>query len=456
MELEELINDFLIENTGPATGCTEPIAVAYATSLAYNQLIKNNDSKTKNFDLSKLESIEIEVDRDVYKNAFSVCIPNTNGLKGMDVASALGIFSNPDQDLNLLNSLDEEKISKAYEVLEQNKINVKKVVDKKDKSSLDIKVKVHYENNFAEARIEKEHTNVTEIKVNGDFIYSRQKKNDVKKKLFDYSVLSIKNIIEIVDSISLDSSILNKVYLGIDMIKDIANQGLSKEQNFELNVGKGLQKIYGIEGSDVEKLLANITKNEVLDLVEIISAAAGDARMGGANYPIMSTAGSGNQGITALTPIYVVGEVYGISKKEQAKAALVSHMVTRYVTEYSGYLSALCGCAIKAGIGSAAGVAYMLSKNNKEKDVSNAINYVVSDITGIICDGAKAGCANKLSTASRQATRSALLALDQNIIPSDNGIVYSDANKTIKAIGEISKSMVTTDLSIIYLMQNKK
>ncbi len=455
MDLEKYIETFLNENTGAATGCTEPIAVAYATSLAYNAI--NNSNGSGKLDIDKFESIEIETDRDVYKNALAVNIPNTNGHKGMGIASAMGLFANPDDKLNLLNSLTEEEINNAYEILNSNKVIIKEVVDNDEKSSLDIKVKVKYKGIIGEARIQKNHTNVTEIKLNDKIIFENNNGNlKIKSSQIDYKALNLKFILDKVDSIPMDSRILDLAYEGIKMNQEIADAGLATNTNFGITLGKNLQNEYETQGTSVVELLKGKTKSQALNMVEIIAAAAGDARMGGANYPVMSTSGSGNQSITALLPIMVVGEIYNKSKAEQSKAALVSHMVTRYVTEHSGYLSGLCGCAIKAGIGVTAGIAYMMAEENKEEIVNNAINYLASDITGIICDGAKDGCATKLSTAARQATRSAKMALSGSKIEADNGIIYQSADDTIKGIGQISAAMVSTDQKIVYLMQNKK
>jgi L-cysteine desulfidase len=250
---------------------------------------------------------------------------------------------------------------------------------------------------------------------------------------------TIDDLLELVQSMTDREK--KEVYKGIVMNKKIAEEGL--EGNYGLNIGKSLQKMAKRDNTDDSMVIQ----------VRIMVAAAADARMGGASIPVMSTSGSGNQGITALVPIAVLAEHKDIEYDKVCEAALLSHLITKFTHLYSTHLSALCGCAVKAGIGAAAGITYLL--NGSTEQINNAINLVVANITGIICDGAKEGCALKLATAAAVATESALMALEGIKVPSDNGIIYENAEKTIEALGSISNSMVETDNEIIRLMQQK-
>jgi L-cysteine desulfidase len=240
---------------------------------------------------------------------------------------------------------------------------------------------------------------------------------------------------------NLSPSEKREVYKGVLMNKAIAEEGLRGD--YGLGLGK--------------KLLAmrekGIISDSVLTDVRIMAAAAGDARMGGANMPVMSTCGSGNQGITALIPPLVVSERFELNKDRLIESAMLSHLVTKLVSDNSGYLSAMCGCSIKAGIGATAAVTYLMGGDIER--INNAINITTANITGTICDGAKEGCSLKLSTAAGTATESAFMALEGMVVPSDNGIVFEKAEDTIKGIGKISKAMVATDGAIVGIMQEK-
>jgi len=385
--------------------------------------------------------IQIKSDRDVYKNAIAVAIPGTDGQKGMGIAAAIGLYCDPSKRLNLFKDINENIVKKANKVLNSGKVAIKYLEKQKKKPHLDIQVTLKYiindKLNTAYVRIQDEHDNITKIQINNEIIYEGLRKFEkLEREEFPET---IEEMIEIVKSMSLEEKEL--VYEGIIMNKKVAEEGLKGD--YGQKIGKFIQTLTKKEDTEHSLIMQGRTK----------SAAAADARMGGCNLPVMSTSGSGNQGITALVPIAVVGELKHISYDKICEAALLSHLLTKMTHLYSTHLSALCGCAVKAGIGAAAGITYLL--NGSVKQIHNAINLLAANITGIICDGAKAGCALKLSTAAGVAIESALMALEGVKIPTDNGIIYSRAEDTIKAIGKISDSMVETDFTILEIIQQK-
>jgi L-cysteine desulfidase len=231
------------------------------------------------------------------------------------------------------------------------------------------------------------------------------------------------------------------VYDGLLMNNRVAEEGLKGD--YGLKVGKNLK-------AQIDR---GIIDDSVISEVKIRTAAAGDARMSGAKLPVMTTSGSGNQGILAVMPIAVVGEKFSLEKRKICEAALLSHLVTNFVARQSGDLSAICGCAIKAGFGAAAGVTFLLGGG--EEEINNAVNIVAANITGMICDGAKDSCALKLFTASEAATEAAFMAVSGMKVSPDNGIIFPRAEDTIRAVGKISLSMVSTDREIVKIMQEK-
>lgn len=437
---------FLENNVKPATGCTEPIAVGYAVSLAYhalfNDLPKDFGVECPEPEYEKIRTISVKTDRDVYKNALAITIPGTNGQKGMVIAAAMGLYCHPSEELNLFAGVTQEVIQKSNQVLDGGKIILEEVDDTAERSELDIQVTFEYliDNvpKKAYTRLQYEHNNIRQIKVDGNLVY--EGRGGKTTKLSEELPNTLRGLIGIVRELTDEEK--NKVYEGIEMNKRIAEEGLKSD--YGLRNGKQLQAL-------VEQ---GALSNSLITEVRIKAAAAGDARMGGANMPVMSTAGSGNQGITALIPILVIGERKGMEKDKMSEAAMLSHLVTKYVSNYSGYLSAICGCAIKAGMGATAGVTYLLGGDIKQ--INNAINIMAANVTGMICDGAKESCALKLSTAAGTATESAIMALNSMEVPSDNGIINKRAEITMVNIGKIAKAMVPTDIEIVRIMQNNK
>ncbi len=442
---------FLKKYVKPATGCTEPIAVGYATSLAYhaifNDIIKVNENDNfifKNLpseiEIDKIKQISIETDLNVFKNAYSNIIPGTNGQKGMAIASAMGLFSDPRKKLNLFDGISSESIQKAKQILKSNKIIIKKI-EWSDKPDLDIQVSVEYQVNSniktAYVRVQKDHDNVTEIRVDGKILFEGSWKKEVEDK--EKFPEKIEELFKVARSIT--SEEIEEVYKGIIMNKKVVDEGMNND--YGLKIGRTLHKIAQQEGYE-ESLIAQ---------VRIKVGSAGDARMGGASIPVMTTSGSGNLGIMAIIPITVMGEMKNIDKDKICEAILFSHFITKLADISCGHLSALCGCAIKAGIGVTAGITYLLGGSLEQ--IHAAINLMAANNTGFICDGAKESCALKLSTAAGTATECALMALNGMKVSPDNGIIFENAEDTIKAIGQISDSMAPTDVEILKIIQEK-
>ena len=437
------IKKYLAENVKPATGCTEPVAVAYAVAMAYSALKgvlpPDFGDITPPDNPDDIIEINVKTDRNVYKNALSITIPGTDGEKGMAVAAAMGVFLSPKKGLDLLSNVNETVLKNSRKILSENKIVIQ--AENADTFQLDINVKltalVDGKPKTGTVRIQGRHDRVTRIAIEDKTVFSDE---SVFTKGSEEAIpQKIDSLLHLLDDI--DDTVIETLFKGLDMNMETARLGL--EHTYGLGLGRHLMTLTdkGILGKGV-----------ITD-VRIMAAAAGDARMGGALTPVMSTAGSGNQGIAALIPIAVISNAGGISREKTAKAALFSHLITKYVGIYSGGLSALCGCAVKAGIGAAAGITYLLGGGIKE--IHNVINIMAANITGIICDGAKEGCALKLSTAAGTAAESAYLAMDGLIVTGKNGMIFDDADQTIQSIGKVSNAMITTDQSVVNIMQSK-
>ena len=437
---------FLEQNVKPAFGCTDPVTVGYGVALAYhaiyNCLPPGGTCNCPDAKTELVKTIKIKQDRDSYKNGIAIAIPGTNGKKGTALAAALGLFLNPANALSIFEGISEDIIKKAEHLVDDGKIYFEKNDDSSETASIDVCVELEYLLNgtitLSKARIQIKPDAISEIVVDGKMLYEKNPENEMAAE--EMVPESLDEMIDIVTN--LKTTERDILFEGLEMNKKIAVEGL--QNDYGLQLGKNLSAL-SHDG---------VLTDSIITRIKEMAAAAGDARMGGASMPVMSTAGSGNQGITGLIPIVVVGEEKGIDKHKMVEAAMLVHLVTKFMLNQSAYLSAICGCAVKAGIGAAAGVAYLLGGTREQ--IGNAINIMAANITGIICDGAKAGCALKLSTAAAAAAESAFLAIAGMKVPSDNGILFERPEDTIKKIGELSREMVSADVKIVDIMQSKE
>jgi L-cysteine desulfidase len=438
------IQKFLHTTAIPATGCTEPAAIAYAASVAYHALSGYIPPAFTGYDPShspgKILRIEVATDRNVYKNAASAIVPGLDGRKGPAVAAAAGIFLPPMAGLDIFSGMTPEKRSKATVLALSDRIICRINPEIPHGISPDISVSITVENGetvkTGSARISGRHDHVAEIFVGKQLVYTGEKPCKSSEESIPDSIIGMIRIAESMDAPDIDAA-----YRGVEMNLALATTGMNCP--YGLGLGKNLRSVLTNQKGHLS----------LIDKVRIAAAAAADARMGGAPYPVMSSAGSGNQGITALVPVGIIGLECKFSKTETARAALISHMVTRKADRYAGHLSALCGCSIKAGIGATAGVTYLIGGGAGE--ITTAINLMVANVTGTICDGAKPGCSLKIATAAGIATECAFLAAGGMKIPAGNGIIRPSANGTMRMLEKISHAMISVDTAIIDILEEK-
>lgn len=417
--------DILNREMVPAEGCTEPIAVAYAVSLAVDTLGETP------------KNIDILLSANVIKNALGVGIPGT-GKVGIDIAAALGaIIKKPEKKLEILKGFSEEELKKANELISSKKI---KVSQKDTKEKLYIEVIAKGENNNSKVIILKDHTNVVLIEKNGEMILDKEINDASNENVSKSSDLTIKSIYEFA---------VNTPFEEIEFILKAAdiNSKVSEE---------GLKGGYGLEVGNkiIENKDFNLFTNNMANKIIAATAAASDARMDGCTMTIMTTAGSGNQGIACSMPIVETAKALGKSKEDLARALVISNLITIHLKEYMGRLSPLCGAGIAGATGACCGITYLLGGNLT--NIKHAVNNMISDIAGMICDGAKSTCALKIATATNAALQCATLAMN-NISPSSkDGIVFGDAEDTIRNIEVLVKEgLSNTDNTILNIMLTK-
>lgn len=429
--VEEMINEDCIneimnmikEETIPAIGCTEPVAVAYAAAFG------------KKYIKGDIHRMDILVSKNIYKNGKSVIIPNTNEW-GLDLAAALGILGgDPEDGLLILRNVNLDTISEAHKMIDEGRITVNYL-----ERSPDVYVSVILTNydEKVELVLSGKHNHVTEVLYNGNIVYENKLKDSDTSSYNILKDLTFKEMREIAEKIHIED--LEFIQDGIDMNKKAAENGISGEKGLKL--GAALNKLQ--HSGKIQ--LDSSTK------ARILTAASADARMGGSDCPIMTSAGSGNQGLGVVLPITVVAEDNNVEREKLLRAVFYAHMINKYVKIYTGKLSAMCGCAIAAGIGSSSAIAWMLGGNDEE--IAGAATNMLSNLTGMICDGAKETCALKLSTSAGEAVLSALLALEGIIVKPNIGIVGNSIECTIKNVGTLCKEgLVQADDVIVGIIQ---
>lgn len=421
MKKDELIYkqyvQILREELRPAMGCTEPIAIAYASAKARSVLGKTPDR------------IVIEVSGNIIKNVKSVVIPHTGGLRGIPAAVAIGaVAGDENAEFEVISNVTNEQIESTKAYLESTPIEVKW----SDSSHIfDLRISAYHGDESSLIHIVDYHTNIVEIRKNDEVIYQHECLTE-EDGLTDRSCMSVESIVDFADSVDVeDIRVVLERQIKCNMA--IAEEGL--KNNYGANIGKTLLASRG---------------DSIQTKMRAYAAAGSDARMNGCELPVVIVSGSGNQGMTASIPVIVYARECGLDDDLLFRALVVSNLVTTHLKTDIGRLSAYCG-AVSAGVGAGAGIAYL--KGGRYKVIAHTIVNAAAVTSGIICDGAKASCAAKIASA----VDAGLLGLEMyengNQFLGGDGIVTKGVEKTIKNIGRLAKyGMAETDKEIIEIM----
>ncbi|AIQ47694.1 hypothetical protein R70723_18675 [Paenibacillus sp. FSL R7-0273] len=420
--------DVLKKEIVPAEGCTEPIAVAYAVSLAAELLQE------------EITGIQLFLSGNIVKNAMGVGIPGT-GQTGLPIAAALGaVIHRSHRKLEILSGLTADELSQANAIIDRKLLSVE-LKDTPEK--LYIEARVQSANHRATAVVAKEHTNIVLLEKDGVPIDIQKDKGDCGEdeqlSPEDYAV-SLEGIYEFV--CNTDFAELEFLLEGARMNKAISDEGLRGD--YGLQVGKKMS----------QRSTVNLFGNDVANSVIAATAAASDARMDGSAMPVMTTAGSGNQGIAATLPVIKLAELMGKSDELLARAIALSNLVTVHVKHYIGRLSPLCGSGIAGGVGANSGIIYLMGGSLEQ--IKHGIQNTIASLSGMICDGAKSTCALKISTATNAAIQAATLAMN-NISPTDNdGVIFEKVEDTIRNMERlVQEGLAATDETILNIMLSK-
>ena len=445
-ELE--IIELLHKEVKPALGCTEPIAVSLAVARACEEL--------KNGGNAAVEALEVEVSANILKNGMGVGIPGT-GMVGLHIASALGATCGKSEyKLEVLKDLNDETLAQAKQMVADSKVKIS-LADTTVK--LFIKATAICGENKASTTIKDNHDSIISVTYNGEEKLAgagaacagaacaagagasadgNGAQTPAEKTTLDYK-LTVKEILEFAETAKFEN-----IQFILDSIKlnyALAEEGLKND--YGLKVGKTI----------INKNHTSVFGDSILTYAMAATAAASDARMAGCTMPAMSNSGSGNQGITVTVPVIAVGKQMGVSDEVMARALVLSHLIAIHIKGYLGKLSALCGCVI-ASTGSSCGIVYL--KGGNYDQICAAIKNMVGNITGMVCDGAKVGCALKVASGVSSSIQSAVLALDNICISSNDGIIEDCIEKTICNLGNLgSHGMQVTDRMILDIMVSK-
>ena len=420
----------------PALGCTEPIAVALAVAKAMEIIEEKSTVNEQDWRYTSDFSISVEVSGNILKNGMGVGIPGT-GMVGLYIAAALGaVCGKSSYGLEVLHDLDERSIAKAKEMTEQKVVKISLAdTDKK----LYIKASVTLGEHTSCAVIADDHDRIVETDFD-DTVLSTLQCNESEETPDQKTTLDYHHTVKEIDEFA-----RTVPYKDIEFILEsrTLNMALAKE---------GLKGNYGLRVGYVIALQDNeeVFGKDFLSYAMSLTAAASDARMAGCTLAAMSNSGSGNQGITVTMPVIAYSIKYGTSDEQLARALVMSHLVAIHIKGYLGKLSALCGCVI-ASTGASCGLVYL--RGGDYEQICSAIKNMIGNITGMVCDGAKVGCAMKVASGVSSALQSAVLAREGICISYQDGIIEKDIEKTIQNLGQIgSVGMQNTDNMILDIM----
>jgi L-cysteine desulfidase len=429
-EIIELIR----KEVKPALGCTEPIAVALAAAKAVEILEERSNVSMRN---DKDLRIDVQVSANILKNGMGVGIPGT-GMVGLFIAAALGaVCGKSSYGLEVLQDFDEVSINKAKELVSKKHVRINLAETNK---KLYIKAMVEsaqIPGHQATAVIEDDHDNIAEIWYDNSLLASshRETAEEPQKCTLDYG-LTVKEIFDFAQSVPYED--IEFVLESRSLNLTLAEEGLRGKYGLRVGWAISLESSKEVFGDDFLSYAMSMT------------AAASDARMAGCTLPAMSNSGSGNQGITATMPIIAYSQKYPVSEEKLARALTISHLIAIHIKGYLGKLSALCGCVI-ASTGAACGLIYL--RGGSYEQMCYSIKNMIGNITGMVCDGAKEGCAMKVASGVSSALQSAVLAMGGICISPEDGIIEEDIEKTIRNLGRIgSVGMQSTDNMILDIM----
>ena len=422
----EKLTKLIFDDMKPALGVTEPGAIAFAAS------------KARSYTKGEIEEVSVEMNSGMYKNAFTCGIPNSDEV-GNIFSAALGVVAgNPEKGLESLADVTEKDNETAEKLVEEGKVKVKLSGISSD---IFIEATVKTKSDICVVTIKNSHTNIVRITLNGKVIFEKEEKdkeNEIEETPLIHKY-TLKDLVSYVKNVDIKE--IEFIKKAFDVNMELFNEGLkSRKSTF-------IHQLFKMNG---EKIFSD----NVLSTAQLLCNGAIEARVIGLDKPAMSITGSGAHGIIAVMPLLAEQKVKNLSEEILLRAAALSYLVCMYIKEYSGRLSAFCGCGIAAGTGMACGLVFM--RNGSVEEMGHTINNMASSITGMICDGGNQGCTMKGVAATDAAFRSAEFAMNGVYIYNVHGINGNTPEETMRNMGLIaSPGMTGTEKTIVEIFENK-
>ena len=420
MLLEKIKQDFLLilkEELIPAMGCTEPIALAFAAATGKDNLGCNP------------ERIVAKCSGNMIKNVRCVRIPNSQGLTGIEAACALGaIAGDAKRHMEVLEAVTNDGLMNTLKFLGDGRCEVE---------YLDSLIPLHFiielyaGSDCVSVEVRHSHTNIVRITKNGETLFMTE---DLKEAtaIADRSELSIDNIYSFAEEIELE------------LIEPFTSRQI------ECNMAIAERGMVGDFGVGIGKVITEVYPDNTLTRIRALASAASEARMEGCDMPVIIVSGSGNQGITSTVPVIVYARENGIDEEKMRRALIFSSLMTVYQKQFIGKLSAFCG-VVSAACSAGAAITYMVGGSLTQ--IKDTVDNTLADIPGIICDGAKASCAVKISSALDASMFAHTLAMKGKAYAANSGILRDNAEETISCVGYIGRvGMQPTDQEIVKMM----
>ncbi len=420
---EDAYERLLVAEVIPALGCTEPIAIALATAKARAVLGREP------------EAVTVMCSGNIIKNAMSVIVPNAHGLAGIQIAAALGITGGDSEaGLECLASVSDADVTAAQALVDSDRVKIRFV---EGIPGLYIAARLTAGGDDVTVELKDDHTRFHSIARNGVPLLSPEGRPDSSAKpAGEDDLLDLARILEFADIVDLDArpALVETLEAQIRLNKAIAEEGLTG--HYGAAVGKTLL--------DFDDASSPKTRARAL------TAAASDARMGGCSMPVMINSGSGNQGLTVSLPVIVYAESLGSSHEELVRALIVANLVGIYQKRFIGRLSAFCG-VVTAAAGAGAAIARLEGQDAEQ--IGMTITNTIATTGGMVCDGAKASCASKISIAVENAVSATQLASQRRGFPAGEGLVGRTPDETIRNVGRMARlGMSATDTEILGIM----
>ncbi len=406
----------LQEELVPATGCTEPIAIAYGAAKARELLGVLP------------ESVLVEASGNIIKNVKSVIVPNTGGLKGLKAAAAAGIVAGKAElQMSVIAETDPEDIPKIQKYIDEHEIHIER---KEGGSALYIEVILEGEGHSSKSVISDYHTNIVLLEKDGAVVF--QKAPELRSSFAsDHSLMSLESMWDFINTVETEdiSDLLDS--------QINCNSAISKE---------GLEKPWGAQIGRILIKNANDTKTRAMAR----AAAGSDARMSGCEKPVVIVGGSGNQGLTVTMPVLEYAERLGSSRDKLYRALALANLMAVYLKKDIGRLSAYC-TAVTAGVGAGCAVAYL--DGGSLEAVRHTIVNDLAVLSGMFCDGAKPSCAAKVANSVGAGIMGYEMYKNGQSFNGGDGFLQSSADDTIDAVAEIAREAMTeTDKKILDIM----